>query len=165
MNKSGEKVIDKKFKDILEIGKDYIIASVKDDEYSVFDMEGKTKFNAKYDMIESTNGNYYIVKKDDKYGIIENDGDIKLEVESQKVKYISSGDFTIVDNKIYDANYEEKASGDILEVNTSKGYIRMKINDEYKYYNFKFEEKSASQILTTNNLFLSRKDRKIWICR
>lgn len=46
----------------------------------------------------------------------------------------------------------------ISEINTSKGYIRVKENDEYKYYNFKFEEKSGAQLLTGNSLFLSKKD-------
>lgn len=63
-------------------------------------------------------------------------------------------------SKIYDANYEEKVSGTISELNTTKGYIRVYTNNEYKYYNFKFEEKSASQLLTGNKLFLSKKDGK-----
>lgn len=61
---------------------------------------------------------------------------------------------------MYDENFEEKISGKVLEVNEAKGYIRVNVNDEYKYYNFKFEEKSASQILTSNTLFLSKKDGK-----
>lgn len=61
---------------------------------------------------------------------------------------------------MYDENFEEKISGKVLEVNETKGYIRVSVNDEYKYYNFKFEEKSASQILTSNTLFLSKKDGK-----
>ena len=63
-------------------------------------------------------------------------------------------------SKVYDANYEEKISGNISEIDTTKGYIRIYTNEEYKYYNFKFEEKAASQLLTTNKLFLSKKDGK-----
>lgn len=48
----------------------------------------------------------------------------------------------------------------ISEINTSKGYIRIYTNNEYKYYNFKFEEKEASEVLTANKLFLSKKDGK-----
>lgn len=36
----------------------------------------------------------------------------------------------------------------------------MYLDDEYKYYNFKFEEKTASSLLTSNTLFLSKKDGK-----
>lgn len=63
-------------------------------------------------------------------------------------------------SKVYDANFEVKFSGVISEIDTAKGYIRIYTNDEYKYYNFKFEEKSASQLLTSNRLFLSKKDGK-----
>lgn len=36
----------------------------------------------------------------------------------------------------------------------------MYLGDDYKYYNFKFEEKPASNLLTSNTLFLSKKDGK-----
>jgi len=41
----------------------------------------------------------------------------------------------------------------------------MYLDNDYKYYNFKFEEKPASSLLTTNTLFLSKKERKVWFCR
>jgi hypothetical protein len=36
----------------------------------------------------------------------------------------------------------------------------LKIGDEYKYYNFKFEEKDVTEILSSNTLFVSKKDDK-----
>ena len=63
-------------------------------------------------------------------------------------------------SKVYGSNYEEKLSGVISEIDNTKGYIRMNVNGEYKYYNFKFEERSASNIFTSNTLFLSKKDGK-----
>ena len=36
----------------------------------------------------------------------------------------------------------------------------MRVNDEYKYYNLKGEEKSNTEILKDNTLFLSKKDGK-----
>ena len=38
--------------------------------------------------------------------------------------------------------------------------MKIRVGDEYKYYNFKFEEKKASEVLTSNTLFLSKKDGK-----
>ena len=38
--------------------------------------------------------------------------------------------------------------------------MKLKIGDEYKYYNFKFEEKDVKEILSSNTLFLSKKDGK-----
>ena len=39
-------------------------------------------------------------------------------------------------------------------------YIKMHINNEYKYYNFKFEEKKNTELLINNTLFLIKKDGK-----
>ena len=36
----------------------------------------------------------------------------------------------------------------------------MYVDNEYKYYNFKLEEKKSYDILTSNTLFLSKKDGK-----
>lgn len=63
-------------------------------------------------------------------------------------------------SKVLDSNFEEKVVGIVSEINTSKGYIRVYTNDDYKYYNFKFEEKPSASFLTSNTLFLSKKDGK-----
>lgn len=41
-----------------------------------------------------------------------------------------------------------------------KDNMKVRQGNEYKYYNFKFEEKKNTQILTNNTLFLSKKDGK-----
>ena len=61
---------------------------------------------------------------------------------------------------IIDTNYNIKLKGILSELNTEKGYMKLKINGEYKYYNFKFEEKNIFQIFKTNTLALSKKDGK-----
>ena len=45
-------------------------------------------------------------------------------------------------------------------MNTENGYMKLKISDEYKYYNFKFEEKNINDILPNNKIYLSKKDGK-----
>lgn len=167
INKDGEKKLNKEFEDVLEINKDTLIVATSKGKYGVLDMNGETKIEANYDSLENVNGNYFIAKKGEKYGVVAIDGNVALPIESMKVKYISSGDFIIADydengkrvSKVYNSNFEEKISGTIMELNESKGFIRLSVNDEYKYYNFKFEEKVASEILS-NKLFLSKKDGK-----
>ena len=51
-------------------------------------------------------------------------------------------------------------TGTIYEINETKGYVRIYTGEEYKYYNFKFEEKASNTFLTTSTLFLSKKDGK-----
>ena len=63
-------------------------------------------------------------------------------------------------SKVFDSNFEEKVTGIVSEINASKGYIRVYTEGEYKYFNFKFEEKLSSTFLTTNTLFLSKKNGK-----
>ena len=58
-----------------------------------------------------------------------------------------------------------KVTGTISEINSSKGYIKVRENGEYNYYNFKLEKKNAVEIFTSNTLFLAKKRWKIWICR
>ena len=48
----------------------------------------------------------------------------------------------------------------ISELNTEIGYLRVRVNSEYKYYNFKFEEKTNKEILSTNTLFLVKENEK-----
>ena len=43
---------------------------------------------------------------------------------------------------------------------TENGYIRVRVGDDYKYYNFKFEEKNNNEILAGKTLYLSKKDGK-----
>ena len=38
--------------------------------------------------------------------------------------------------------------------------MKIRVNSEYKYYNFQFEEKKNTEILTGNTLFLSKQDGK-----
>ena len=79
--------------------------------------------------------------------------------------YVENGDFIKADKSdtetiIFDSNLGQKLSGILSEINTEIGYIKMYTNNEYKYYNFKFEEKKSSDLLTKNTLFLSKKNDK-----
>ena len=63
-------------------------------------------------------------------------------------------------SQILDSEFKEKISGILSELNKENGYLKMKVGDEYKYYNFKFEEKDIKDVLSSNNLFVSKKDGK-----
>ena len=45
-------------------------------------------------------------------------------------------------------------------MNESKGYLKIRVNEQYKYYNFKFEEKTEADIFPNRTLFVSSKDGK-----
>ena len=65
-----------------------------------------------------------------------------------------------IETDLFDRNFNLRLSGIVSEINTNKGYMKIRVNSEYKYYNFQFEEKKNTEILTGNTLFLSKQDGK-----
>lgn len=166
INKDGQTVLQDKFDDATAINGDYIVA-IKSGKYGVIDIYGETKIKFEYSEIREA-GDNYIAKKGSKYGVLALDESEKIPFDYIDISYVPTGDFFIADyiedgnlmSKVFDSNFEEKVTGIVSEVNASKGYIRVYTDGEYKYYNFKFEEKLSSTFLTTNTLFLSKKNGK-----
>ena len=48
----------------------------------------------------------------------------------------------------------------VSDLNIDDGYLRVRKDGEYKYYNLKLEEKTNKEVLTTNTLFLVKEDGK-----
>ena len=166
INKSGDTVLEDKFDEAEAISGDYIVAE-KGGKYGVVDINGETKINFEYNQIKVA-GKNYIAKKANKFGVIDIEENEKIPFDYININYVPAGDLFVADyienenlvSKIYDQNFKEKLTGTVLDINTAKGYIRVNVNGEYKYYNFKFEEKQSSTLLTTNSLFLSKKNGK-----
>ena len=120
---------------------------------------------ANYDELEEAKTGMFIAKKDDKYGIIDEKSETKLDFNNQSIIYNEKGDFYITEdenynNKILNNNYETKLEGILTDIDNEKGYIELKQGEEYKYYNFKFEEQKEEDIFTNNTLFVDKKDGK-----
>lgn len=157
-------VIDGGYDDIIEFKNDYITI-VKDGKYGVVSSNKEEKISPQYDDLKYAFSIYYIAKKDDKFGIINLENEEVKPFEYINMFYVEEGAFIQADineteSVIFDSNLGQKISGIISEVNIQKGYIKVYANNEYKYYNFKFEEKTSQDLLTTNTLFLSKKDGK-----
>ena len=73
---------------------------------------------------------------------------------------IIRADSSDTETVLLDSNLAQKVQGIVSEINLDKGYIKVYTNGEYKYYNFKLEEKPSSEILTANTIYLSKKDGK-----
>ena len=81
------------------------------------------------------------------------------------ITYNEKADLIFAENADYqtsilDNNYQVKATGILSEVNTEDEYIRMRINNDYKYYSLKGEETSNINVLKNNTIFLSKEDGK-----
>ena len=147
-----------------EINGQNIVVSNKNG-YGVLDSAGNEKIPTTYQYLSYTFGEYYIAKKDDKYGIINIANETKVDFKYTNLNYRKNEDFLEasiddVTSDILDHDFQVKVTGILSEVNNEKGFLKVRIGDEYKYYNFKFEEKQSKNIYPENTLFLSNKDGK-----
>lgn len=159
INSYGKVVLNTGFDTIEGIELDNFIIT-KDGKYGMINKEGTVIINTEYDGLEFSIQDYYIAKKDDKYGIIGRDGTAEVDFLYNSIKYIKEADFfkaekDDVNTDIIDRKFDTVLSDIIIsELNLDQGYVRVRENGQYKYYNFKFEEKTNKDFLVKNTLFL-----------
>lgn len=165
VDKLGNVVLDKGFDSIEEIQLDNFII-IKDGRYGVIDKDGKTVINPEYENLKFATSESFIAQKDGKVGILKKDGTTVIDHEYERISYIETADFFQAEKENYktdiiDRNFKKVLTDIIIsELNTDIGYLRIRDNEFYKYYNFKFEEKTNKEILSTNTLFLIKENDK-----
>lgn len=152
------------YDDVQAINSEYMIVK-KSNKYGIASLEGEEKVAPQYEELKNVYQNYYIAKKDNLYGVIDTDNSVKIDFKYKKLTYVKDanmieGSTDKIETDLFDRNFSLKLSGIVSEVNIEKGYMKVRIDSDYKYYNFKFEEKKNTEILTNNTLFLSKKDGK-----
>lgn len=163
VNAKGETVISKGYDKITQIASSGVVF-VKDNKYGFMGYDGKVKIKAEYKELKEINTDIFTAKKDKKYGIIDIDGKEKVPFKYTDIYYNSEAGIYVAESSDYnssiiDTEFNIKLTGILSELNTEEGYMKLKIDDEYKYYNFKFEEKLALEV-STGTLFLSKRDGK-----
>ena len=139
---------------------------IKSGKYAVISDKGTEVIKANYEDIKYAFSNYYIAKKDGKYGIIDITENTVVGFDYENISYISSADFFKCEKEnfttdIFNRNLVKVLENVIVsELNTEIGYLRVRSGSDYKYYNFKFEEKSNKEVLATNTLFLVKENGK-----
>lgn len=151
--------------DVTQILEDKVIIK-KDNKYGILLVSGEEKINPQYEELSNLFGDYYLAKKSGKYGIINSANKQVLPFEYSKITYKKDAEFVVAEKEnvsmeeIYNNKFEKKLNGIVSDINTEKGYIRIYVGNEYKYYNLNFDEKTSIESLQNNNLFLSKKDGK-----
>lgn len=153
------------YDDILSINGDYAVVK-KSKKYGLVSIsEKEVILDVKYQDIKYMTGSNYIVKENSKYGIMNTDGAKLIEPKYTNIVYRDKANFYEATNADYtsdliDTNMNVKLTGIISEINLTDGYLKVRVGEEYKYYNFRFEEKESKDILKNNTIFLSKKDGK-----
>lgn len=163
VNKEAKEYLEDSFEDIKQINSNNVIVK-KDNKYGVYTLSGDKKIDTIYDDLTFAYTDTYIAKKDNKYGIITIDNEEKLPFNYVHIEYITKADFIMAQKEnsetdLYTREINLKATGIVSQINTDKNYIKLRVGEDYKYYNFKLEEKRSSEVLT-GTLFLSKKDGK-----
>lgn len=161
---TGNSYLEEKFDDVKSINGENVVIQ-KNGKYGIMTISGDTKLETKYEDIKFTYADNYIAKLEGKYGIVNVAGQTKLDFVYNNLIYRSDVDFyegtkENINSDLIDRDFNVKLNGIVTEINKDLGYMKIRINDEYKYYNFKFEEKSNIELLKGNTLFLSKKDNK-----
>lgn len=138
---------------------------IKNNKYGVMSADGTVVIEANYEYLKQAKLQEYIAKKDGKYGVIDQNKNEKLPFDYTGISYDSIADIFVAEDAEYnsivlDGLYNKKLQGIVSEINTDKGYLKIRVDEEYKYYNFKFEEKKNTDIYSSNDIFLSKKDGK-----
>lgn len=137
----------------------------KQNQYGIMNLEGAATIPASYEDLKEAKLGTFLAKKDGKYGIIDAQGNTKLDFQYTNLTYNEKADIYIAEdeqfnNQILDNNYQVRQTGILVDLDEDKGYFSLRQNDEYKYYNFRFEERKEADIFSSRTLFLSKKDGK-----
>ena len=164
INKDKEKVLTENFDEIKQITSTGVIY-VKDGKYGFMDFEGNIIIEASYDVLNEINTGIFLTQKDGKAGLIDKDKNEKVAFNFKNIYYNQKAGIYIAENEdltqtLIDSNFQTKVVGILSELNTDKGYMKIKVDDSYKYYNFRFEEKNIKNIYVNNKIFVSKKDGK-----
>ena len=161
---TGEAIIENGFDEIKYPTTKGVIF-VKNGLYGEMNEDGETVIEAKYQDLKEAEKGTYIAKQNDKYGIIDSAGNEKIPFIYIGITYNEKANLYLAEDEQYqtsiiDKQFNKKVTGILSEMNTEDLYIKMRVNGENKYYNFNIEEKSNTEILKENTIFLSKKDGK-----
>ena len=132
----------------------YYITIDKNNKYKVVDSKDNIIIDKDYTYIEYLPGDYFIVERDSKSGIIDSNGKSVIELKYDSISRINETDILQMEtNKniaLYNLNMKEIVSMDnaiVKEVKNEKSYILL-----YSDTDFKYLDKNGN-ILTSQNLF------------
>lgn len=164
INKDGEVTLAENFDEIKQIANQGIVF-IKKNKYGLMDFGGNVLIEPTYQKLTEINIDIFSAEKDGKSGAIDKDQNEKIPFTYSQITYNKKAGIYIADDENYnssilDSNFEVKVTGILSEINTDSGYMKLKVGDTYKYYNFKFEEKENKDILSTNKIFTSKQNGK-----
>ncbi len=140
----------------------------QDNYYGLITFDGIVMIDPdKYTNMKFAGSELLIAKTEDgNYGLINLKGETKAEFDYLDMNYVKEAGIIVAEKQdfktdILDSTGKVALSGIIVsDLNLDKGYIRVRQDNNYKYYNFKLEEKTPQEVMPTNTLFLYKENGK-----
>jgi len=165
IDKTGADILTEGFDEVISIDGDYIVIK-KENKYGVIDKTGASQIPCEYDYLVVSFDKVYIAKKGDKFGLVNVGNETLIDFTYENMSYRKATNFIEAEKENFKTdiiNGEGKVTlSDVIisSLDTEKGYMRLRVDDNYKYYNFQFEEKKAQDVMPTHTLFLVKENGK-----
>lgn len=164
ISNDGTTILDAGFDEITSINGENLVIK-KAGKYGVISTAGDVIIDAGYDLVKYCFADYYIVSTGGKYGVMNSAKEMAIEMNYKDIEYRNDIASIICENEdyttdIYTREFNKVLTGTINKVDTELGYIRVRVGDEYKYYNLQYQEISNKEALKDNTLFLVKEDGK-----
>ena len=139
VDKDGIEVLKSGFDEITAILKNMENGVIykKNNKYGVMKTTGEIILEASYDELKETKSGILIAKKDGKYGVIDLENNSKVEFKYNAISYNEKADLYITEdenfnNEILDNTYTVKLTGILIDLDSEKGYLELRQDDEIK---------------------------------
>lgn len=140
----------------------YFITVDQDDIYQVVDGEGKVVIDNDYSYIEYLPGDYFIVAKDGKNGVIDISGKSVVDLAYTSIFRLNDTEILQAEKietktiDLYSSNMHKIASQDNATITTGKDYILLASEKDFAYYDFSGNKLEAKDIFPNNQLFAKK---------
>lgn len=138
----------------------YYITIDKNNKYKVVDSKDNIIIDKDYTYIEYLPGDYFIVERDSKSGIIDSNGKSVIELKYDSISRINETDILQMEKDrniaLYNLNMKEIVSMDnaiVKEVKDEKAYILLYSDTDFKYLDKKGNILTSQTIFENNTLF------------
>lgn len=167
VKKGDEEVLTSGFneiKQVLKTSEGQVIFTINN-LYGVMKTTGEVLIEPTYEELKEAKSGILIAKLNGKYAIMDINKNNKTDYKYTDIFYNEKADiYTATDetlnNEILDNTFTVRQTGIVTDEDDEKGYIKIKQGDEYKFYNFKFEEKAEKDIYSSNTLYISKNEGK-----
>lgn len=144
----------------------YFITVDKNDIYTIVDKNGNILVDENYSYIEYLPGDYFIVAKDGKNGVIDISGKAVIELEYTSIFHLNDTNILQAEKiesktiDLYSITMQKIGSMSNATITTKNNYIMLASDNDFAYYDFSGNKLTSIQALTNNQLFAKKTNDK-----